>query len=144
MNETKPHQYYSARGEVLDAALKAVLQDRNASYGPPESNFQDIADVWNWFLQDKLGSVRIKQISAIDVAHMMILMKMARLKHNPMHRDSKVDVAGYAACAAECEPKPAVQNPETTNKGARNETVANVIESQYPEGFPFLQTQPTR
>lgn len=138
-------EFYSARAQVLDAACKAVLQDRNASYGPPESNFQDIADVWNWFLAGRvkeplnLSSHVALKITAIDVAHMMVLMKMARLKHNPMHRDSKVDVAGYAACAAECEPR-AVQNPETISKGVRNETVKDIIQnarttSPYPNDY---------
>ncbi|MFN7882545.1 MAG: DUF6378 domain-containing protein [bacterium] len=27
---------------------------------------------------------------------------MARLKNSPNHRDSWVDLAGYAACGAEC------------------------------------------
>lgn len=134
MNETKSTSHYSPRAQVLEAAIQAVMQDRNASYGPPESNFQDIADAWNWYLARKLPEVRAKQISAIDVAHMMILMKMARLKYNPMHRDSKVDVAGYAACAAECEPKPTAQNPETISKGVRNEAVKDIIQRE--TGYP--------
>ena len=92
----------STRKAVLDAAAQAVLQDRNAAYGSVENNFQDIANVWMWFLGE-----RVHKITPIDVAHMMILMKMARLKYNPNHRDSKVDVAGYAACAAECETRTA-------------------------------------
>jgi len=92
----------SARKAVLDTAAQAVLQDRNAAYGSVENNFQDIANVWMWFLGE-----RVHKITPIDVAHMMILMKMARLKYNPNHRDSKVDVAGYAACAAECETRTA-------------------------------------
>lgn len=36
-------------------------------------------------------------ISSEDVAHMMILLKVARLANDPYHRDSLVDVCGYAA-----------------------------------------------
>lgn len=128
--ETKMHEHESpaqkkaiARKEVLDAAAKAVLQDRNASYGSPESNFQDIADVWNWFLSDKIAPGTIEKM---DVANMMILMKMARLKYNPNHRDSKVDVAGYAACAAECETKSSIQ----TTKGETPTDIINQFSAQ--------------
>ena len=37
-----------------------------------------------------------------SIANMMILLKVARLKSSPSHKDSWVDVAGYAACGAEC------------------------------------------
>ena len=33
---------------------------------------------------------------------MMALLKIARVKYNPRHADSWVDIAGYAACGAEC------------------------------------------
>jgi hypothetical protein len=39
-------------------------------------------------------------LSASDVAYMMVLLKMARLMQTPGHRDSLVDMAGYAATAA--------------------------------------------
>jgi hypothetical protein len=90
------------RKEVLDAASKAVLSDRNRVYGNPEDNFKEIAELWTWYTTNK--GVPGWKFSALDVAHMMVLMKMARLKHNPTHFDSVVDVAGYAACAADCFP----------------------------------------
>nr|DAK94186.1 MAG TPA: hypothetical protein [Caudoviricetes sp.] len=40
-------------------------------------------------------------ISPVDVAQMMILLKVARAKGNPKHQDNWVDMAGYAACAGE-------------------------------------------
>lgn len=39
-------------------------------------------------------------ISALDVANMMILLKIARACKIPT-RDTYVDIAGYAKCAAE-------------------------------------------
>ena len=39
-------------------------------------------------------------LDATDVAHMMVLLKMARLVETPQHRDSWVDMAGYAATGA--------------------------------------------
>ena len=121
------------RNQVLYDAAQAVLSDRNSSYGPPEANFKDIADVWNWFLQD------VKHIiTPMDVAHMMILMKMARLKYNPNHRDSKVDVAGYAACAAECETKTAVDALKEiySNQQSRKESPTEIIQSLGKKALP--------
>lgn len=84
------------RAEILDEARQIVLKDRNSAYGKPEDNFQRIATLWNAFL-----IVRPRTpLTPLDVAHMMLLMKMARLVYNPTHKDSWVDTAGYAACGA--------------------------------------------
>lgn len=81
------------RKEVLDRAGECVLQDRNTQYGSPEDSFSEIAGLWSFFL----GT----EIKAYQVAVMMALMKIARIKYNPTHADSWVDLAGYAACGSE-------------------------------------------
>jgi hypothetical protein len=92
----------TGRQRVLEATSKAVLSDRNKAYGNPEDNFRNIAEVWNWWFASKRGEdPRLIMFTPMDVAHMMVLMKMARLKTNPTHFDSIVDVAGYAACAGD-------------------------------------------
>jgi len=58
------------------------------------TNFKRIADLWSAHLATK--------ISTVDVAILLTLVKVARLKNSPDHRDSWVDIAGYAACGAEC------------------------------------------
>lgn len=86
---------------LLEEAIKITSQDRNAAYGNPEDNFQNIANYWNTYLG------QAKQINSVitsqDVAHMMILMKMARLACNRGHYDSLLDIEGYAACARDCQ-----------------------------------------
>lgn len=82
------------RKECLDAAGKAVLTDRAREYGRPEDSFALIAALWSRYT----GC----DISTADVAAMMILLKLARVEGNPRHADSWVDIAGYAACGAEC------------------------------------------
>lgn len=82
------------RKECLDAAGKAVLTDRAREYGGPEDSFALIAALWSRYT----GC----DISTADVAAMMILLKLARVEGNPRHSDSWVDIAGYAACGAEC------------------------------------------
>lgn len=86
------------RRDILKEAEGYVTKDRNTSYGEPEDNFKAIAEVWNaqGFCVGGIDGVR--PINATDVALMMAGMKLARLKHNPSHRDSWVDLIGYAAC----------------------------------------------
>lgn len=82
------------RKDCLDAAAKAVLTDRAREYGHPEDCFGLIAALWSRYTE--------RDISSADVAVMMILLKIARIEGNPKHADSWVDIAGYAACGAEC------------------------------------------
>lgn len=80
------------RRECLETAEHKVNGDREHDYGTPEDNFKTIADLWSAYLG--------KEISSIDVAMMMALMKIARIKAGTKP-DSFVDLAGYAACGAE-------------------------------------------
>jgi hypothetical protein len=81
------------RAEILAAAAHAVTQDRNATHGEPEDSFGLIAAYWTAHL-DRL-------ISFSDVAVMMNLLKLARIKTSPEHADHWIDIAGYAACGGE-------------------------------------------
>ena len=80
------------RRECLETAEHMVNGDREHDYGTPEDNFKTIAGLWSAYLG--------KEISSIDVAMMMALMKIARIKAGTKP-DSFVDLAGYAACGAE-------------------------------------------
>ena len=82
------------RGELLEKAKEIVTGERQHVYGQPENTFEEIANLWSSYLDTK--------IDAEEVAVMMILMKVARLKTSGCKSvDSWVDVAGYAACGAE-------------------------------------------
>ena len=81
------------RKEVLETALKTVCEERKDQYGELENNFEDIAKLWTYWLDVK--------VSAEDVAIMMLLLKVARARTGKFHADNFVDMAGYAACAAE-------------------------------------------
>lgn len=89
------------RQVLLTTAYDIVSNDRNKQYGSPESNFGNIAALWNVYLSAATGAP--VDIQPVQVAHMMILMKAARLATNPHHLDSTIDIAGYAACAADCQ-----------------------------------------
>lgn len=88
------------RGELLQQAKQCVCQDRNKAYGPPEDSFNAIAALWNTYLRGRFKDSDIR-LHTVDVACLMMLLKIARLQENPNHWDSKVDIAGYAACAGE-------------------------------------------
>lgn len=90
------------RSELLDKAKEIVNGARQENYGRPEKNFANIATYWSVYLG--------RDIKAVDVAAMMILMKLARLENNPKHEDSWVDIAGYASngCEIATEVTPSV------------------------------------
>jgi hypothetical protein len=103
------------RKEALDAAAACVLTDRNKDYGDPESNFANTAEIWNTYLRGRGLLAEGASIEAFDVANLMIGLKLARLVTSPRKVDTLVDIAGYAACSAECaSPKPLPQGPTLT------------------------------
>lgn len=86
-----------ARSAFLQEVEKIVCKDRSATHGSPEQNFENIAALWSTF--------KGVQFTSKDVAAMMVLVKLGRIIHNPSHRDSWIDIAGYAACTASLSDK---------------------------------------
>ncbi len=86
---------------ILDEAKDIIYGARARDYGHPSKNFQNIADLWNGYLsvihreRHKQGAP-ITSLTNVDIACLNILQKVARLASNPTHRDSMVDIAGYA------------------------------------------------
>lgn len=81
------------RESVLKQANACVNGSREEDYGHPEDNFSSIARYWTIY--------KGVEFSALDVAMMMALLKVARIQNGKGTEDSFVDLAGYAACAAE-------------------------------------------
>lgn len=81
------------REDILQQALSVICNDREDEYGSPENNFSKIAQLWSDYIGYKF--------SASDVCMMMVLVKMSRIKTGKPKADSFVDMAGYAALAAE-------------------------------------------
>lgn len=86
-----------SRTDILKRANECVMGDREQDYGSPEKNFRLIADLWATYLRT--------DISEVDVAMMMSLLKVARVKSGRLHEDNFVDGAGYFACAGEIASK---------------------------------------
>jgi hypothetical protein len=82
------------RTDILATASEYVSKDRAATHGDAEDNFRRIADLWNAYLG-------LDDITSIDVAVMLALLKAARIRQNPTHADNWIDMAGYAACGGE-------------------------------------------
>jgi len=81
------------RKMILDNAVENVTGQRVDDYGTPENNFAKIAELWTAY--------KGADFTAHDVAMMMALLKVARIKSSPWKSDSYIDLAGYAACAGE-------------------------------------------
>jgi hypothetical protein len=81
--------------KTLDDAV-FVLTQRSAAYGDPVDSLAAIAARWSL----TLGAT----VTPAQVALCMIDLKLARLGHDPTHRDSVIDVIGYAALLPEVTP----------------------------------------
>ena len=78
--------------EYLDTAGKIVTGQRQHDYGDKYQHHENIANLWSAYLD--------YNISALDVAICMLLVKVARLKPRPTEA-CYIDMAGYAAIAGE-------------------------------------------
>jgi len=83
----------TTRGDILDTAKEYVTKDRASDHGNMEDNFNTIGAYWSVHLG--------VTVDATDVAVMMNLLKVARIKSNPKHPDNWVDACGYMACGGE-------------------------------------------
>ena len=81
------------RSSVLDNAKEYVTKDRASTHGDMEDNFSTIAKYW----AVHLGT----EVTAVDVAVMMNLLKVARIKSSPSNMDNWEDGCGYLACGGE-------------------------------------------
>lgn len=75
-------------GSVLDEARALVHGDRGNDYGHPSIDFGRTAAMWS-----ALFGI---PITARQIPLAMIAVKLSRLAQSPGHRDSAVDIAGYA------------------------------------------------
>jgi hypothetical protein len=91
------------RADILHAAEKCVCGQREQDYGTPENNFKAIAKLWEAYLNKACTRGVNVRVEAKDVAMMMALLKIARIAAGGGKADSWIDLAGYAACGAECE-----------------------------------------
>jgi hypothetical protein len=73
-----------------------VVANREGSYGSPTECFGRIAALWNTYL-----TLRNGDLTGVDVAIMMVLLKIARLIGDSSNVDSWTDIAGYSSIGGE-------------------------------------------
>lgn len=71
----------------------ALIDDRGGDYGGLEDNFNNIAVIANTILG--------RDLSAFDVAIILVSVKLARIRMSPMKRDNYLDGVNYLAFAGE-------------------------------------------
>lgn len=93
------------REYILREAARIVCHDRNTQYGEPEDSFDTIARFWTTYVAEKCAPENAYVcIAPEDAAMMMALLKIARTASGEIPKaDTYIDIAGYAACAAEVE-----------------------------------------
>jgi hypothetical protein len=82
------------RNEILETAHSLINGDRKEEYGDAKESFTDIATIWSIILNHK--------VQPKDVAMCMVALKVNRFVNSKNgHKDSLIDICGYAALAGE-------------------------------------------
>ena len=77
------------KGEtILEEAARLTSEDRQQVYGHPADDYARTAALWSAYLGTP--------VTALQAQMCMVLVKVSRLANTPGHRDSIVDIAGYA------------------------------------------------
>jgi hypothetical protein len=97
-DRTKEAHAMTPAEQLLQTAIATVAQ-RRATYGPPREHFAKTVAAVNAIFSHKLR----EPFTEADWAQVMILDKLARHQGTARSADTPVDLAGYAACLAECE-----------------------------------------
>jgi|OM-RGC.v1.023313952 hypothetical protein len=90
-DETSPAE------QLLDKAMQTVAQ-RRQTYGPPTEHFRKTVGMINAAFSEVLK----RPLTEGDWAIIMMLDKIARDQGPTPTDDTPIDMAGYAACLAEC------------------------------------------
>ena len=77
---------------ILEHAA-GIIVERRATYGDPATSMAMVAARWSVTLG--------RPVTPTEVMLCMIDLKLARLAHDPTHRDSLLDVIGYSALLPE-------------------------------------------
>ena len=80
--------------DVCDIAKRLTSYDRQTDYGSPIEDFTKQAKMW--------GAILGVNVTPQQIAMCMIAVKLSRLTNSPRHKDSCVDIIGYARCLDLC------------------------------------------
>jgi hypothetical protein len=85
--------------DIATKAAELVGGNRAESHGDMHTHFAHVASLWSAYLKLDIP------LSAVDVPHMMALLKIARTKSGSTNIDDWIDGSGYLACAGEVATK---------------------------------------
>ena len=85
--------------EICTNAANLVGGDRQKTHGDMVKNHDNIARLWEAYLN--IRPDWDAPLTALDVAHMMGLLKIARTQAGTFNLDDYIDMAGYASVAGE-------------------------------------------
>jgi hypothetical protein len=96
---SKPIRLYPSmvkleKEDVCDVAKRLTSYDRQVDYGSPIEDFTKQAKMWSVILNTN--------VTPQQIAMCMIAVKLCRMTNSPRHRDSAIDVVGYARCLDLC------------------------------------------
>ena len=80
--------------DICDIAKRLTSYDRQLDYGSPIEDFTKQARMWSVILNTN--------VTPQQIAMCMIAVKLCRMTNSPRHRDSAIDVVGYARCLDLC------------------------------------------
>lgn len=87
---------------VLKDAASAVIKGTEI-HGDTEKSFTMIGQLWQTYIVHAWMQRQNNLITPQDVAHLMVLVKIARASYG-QSSDNHVDIAGYSALAAMLDP----------------------------------------
>ena len=93
--------------DILKEANSLISKDREKDYGDKVKNHENIAKLWSAY--------KGIEITAHDVAVMMVLLKIARTKLGEVRKDTYIDMSAYGAIAGEIK----FREPEEESEGER-------------------------
>ena len=93
--------------DILKEANSLISKDREKDYGDKVKNHENIAKLWSAY--------KGIEITAHDVAVMMVLLKIARSKLGAVSKDTYIDMSAYGAIAGEIK----FREPEEESEGER-------------------------
>lgn len=89
------------RSKFLTEVDRTINGERSESYGDPSIGFSKTAEMFN--------SITGADITPVDVVIFNVCQKLERLSNSPSHRDSWLDIAGYAALGSEVSATPTIK-----------------------------------
>lgn len=91
------------RAAILETAANLTLGDRAKEYGECVANMRNTADMITSYLRARGLLAPGASLTAEDAAMIMVQVKASRIAGTgPYKDDNHIDLAGYAAIAAEC------------------------------------------